>query len=105
MEASLSVEDGVQVVRALATMKPRPTALLCLSDVMAMGALFEAPRQGLKIPDDLSVMGFDDLDWTPHFEPSLTTVHLPTHETLFLYEPNHRRTQNRQMVRAVAVSG
>ena len=61
-------------------MKPRPTALLCLSDVLAMGALFEAPRQGLSVPDDLSVMGFDDLDWTPHIEPALSVVHLPTRE-------------------------
>ena len=80
VEASLSVEGGVHAVRELATMKPRPTALLCLSDVLAMGALFEAPRQGLSVPDDLSVMGFDDLDWAPHIEPALTAVHLPTRE-------------------------
>ena len=80
VETGLSVEGGVHAVRELATMKPRPTALLCLSDVLAMGALFEAPRQGLSVPDDLSVMGFDDLDWAPHIEPALTTVHLPTRE-------------------------
>ncbi len=51
--------------------------MLCLSDVLAMGALFEAPRQGLDVPRDLSVMGFDDLDWAAQIEPSLTTVHLP----------------------------
>ena len=78
VETGVSVEGGVHAVRELATMKPRPTALLCLSDVLAMGALFEAPRQGLSVPDDLSVMGFDDLDWTPHIEPALTAVHLPT---------------------------
>ena len=80
VETGLSVEGGVHAVRELATMKPRPTALLCLSDVLAMGALFEAPRQGLSVPDDLSVMGFDDLDWAPHIEPALTAVHLPTRE-------------------------
>ena len=80
METGVSVEGGVHAARELATMKPRPTALLCLSDVLAMGALFEAPRQGLSVPDDLSVMGFDDLDWTPHIEPALSVVHLPTRE-------------------------
>ena len=80
METGVSVEGGVHAARELATMKPRPTALLCLSDVLAMGALFEAPRQGLRVPVDLSVMGFDDLDWAPHIEPALTTVHLPTRE-------------------------
>ena len=77
VETSLSVEGGVDAVRALTTMQPRPSALLCLSDVLAMGALFEAPRRGLRVPDDLSVVGFDDLDWAPHIEPSLTTVYLP----------------------------
>ena len=80
VETGVSVEGGVHAARELATMKPRPTALLCLSDVLAMGALFEAPRQGLSVPDDLSVMGFDDLDWAPHIEPALTAVHLPTRE-------------------------
>ena len=61
LEASLSIEGGVRAVRELATMNPRPTAVLCLSDVPAMGALFEAPRQGLRVPDDLSVVGLDSL--------------------------------------------
>ena len=80
VETGLSVEGGVHAVRELATMKPRPTALLCLSDVLAMGALFEAPRQGLRVPDDLSVMGLDDLDWAPHIEPALSVMHLPSRE-------------------------
>ena len=80
LETSLSVEGGVRAVREFATMKPRPTAVLCLSDVPAMGALFEAPRQGLRVPDDLSVVGLDDFDWAPHIEPALTAVHVPADE-------------------------
>lgn len=40
-----------------------------------MGALFEAPGQRLRVPDDLSVVGLDDFDWAPHIEPALTAVH------------------------------
>ena len=80
LEASLSVEGGVRAVRELATMNPRPTAVLCLSDVPAMGALFEAPRLGLRVPDDLSVVGLDSFDWAPHIEPALTAVHVPADE-------------------------
>jgi LacI family transcriptional regulator len=80
LETSLSVEGGVRAVRELATMKPRPTAMLCVSDVPAMGALFEAPRQGLRVPDDLSVVGLDYFDWAPHIEPTLTAVHVPSDE-------------------------
>ena len=75
LETSLSVEGGVRAIRELATMMPRPTAMLCVSDIPAMGALFELPRQGLKVPDDLSVVGLDDFDWAPHIEPALTAVH------------------------------
>ena len=45
-----------------------------------MGALFEAPRQGLRVPDDLSVVGLDYFDWAPHIEPTLTAVHVPADE-------------------------
>ena len=75
LETSLSVEGGVRAARELATMMPRPTAMLCVSDIPAMGALFELPKQGLRVPDDLSVAGLDDFDWAPHIEPALTAVH------------------------------
>ena len=61
-------------------MMPRPTAMLCVSDIPAMGALFELPKQGLRVPDDLSVAGLDDFDWAPHIEPALTAVHTPNDE-------------------------
>ena len=80
LETSLSVEGGVRAVRELATMMPRPTAMLCVSDIPAMGALFELPRQGLRVPDDLSVVGLDDFDRAPHIEPALTAVHTPQDE-------------------------
>jgi LacI family transcriptional regulator len=77
-ETSLDAVGGAAAARAALAHSPRPTALLCLSDVLALGALFEARRAGLDVPAQLSVMGFDDLDWASICEPPLTTLHLPT---------------------------
>ena len=55
----------------------RPTAVLAMSDVMAIGALTAAARLGLNVPRDLSVVGFDDIELARHVEPPLTTVHQP----------------------------
>jgi DNA-binding LacI/PurR family transcriptional regulator len=55
----------------------RPTALLVMSDVMAVGAIGAAARVGIRVPRDLSVVGFDDVELARHVEPPLTTVHQP----------------------------
>ena len=55
----------------------RPTAILAMSDVMAIGVIWAAREVGLRVPEDLSVVGFDDLDAAPHSNPPLTTVHQP----------------------------
>jgi DNA-binding LacI/PurR family transcriptional regulator len=54
-----------------------PTAVLAMSDVMAIGVLRAARDLGLSVPEDLSVVGFDDLDLAPHANPPLTTIHQP----------------------------
>ena len=55
--------------------------MVCGNDVIAYGVLLEAERSGFSVPRDLSVVGFDDLDWSRHLRPSLTTIHVPTGET------------------------
>ena len=55
----------------------RPTAILAMSDAMAIGVMWAAREAGLSVPEDLSVVGFDDLDVAPHSNPPLTTVHQP----------------------------
>jgi DNA-binding LacI/PurR family transcriptional regulator len=72
------IPDGS--ARALPTQDARPKALACGNDVIAYGVLLEAERRGLSVPKSLSVMGFDDLEWSRHLRPSLTTIHLPTDE-------------------------
>lgn len=55
----------------------RPTAVLSMSDAMAIGAMRAARDQRLIVPDDLSVVGFDDIDLAQYTDPPLTTVHQP----------------------------
>ncbi|GAA0973171.1 LacI family DNA-binding transcriptional regulator [Streptomyces asiaticus] len=76
--AELSVEEGRRAAeRVLARPGPRPTALVCDDDILAAGACKAARRLGLRVPDDISVTGFDDLALATAVEPELTTVRLP----------------------------
>ncbi|WP_367130274.1 LacI family DNA-binding transcriptional regulator [Saccharothrix sp. HUAS TT1] len=58
----------------------RPTAIVCFNDKLAVGALQAARERGLRVPDDLSVAGFDDIDLSRATEPRLTTVRQPLQE-------------------------
>ncbi len=76
-ETELGAEGGSTVFGNWIADKQLPHACLCLADVLALGLLFEANRHNLKIPEQMSLMGFENLDWTPHCSPSLTTIDLP----------------------------
>ncbi|WP_436535746.1 LacI family DNA-binding transcriptional regulator [Actinoplanes sp. HUAS TT8] len=70
-------EDGLSYGRELLRLPERPTAVFCGNDLQAFG-LYEALRQaGLRVPDDLSVVGFDDLTYSRWSGPPLTTVRQP----------------------------
>ncbi|MFZ1996267.1 MAG: substrate-binding domain-containing protein, partial [Solirubrobacteraceae bacterium] len=70
-----SVAEGAEAAAALLDLRPAPTALLCLSDRLAEGALAEARRRGLNVPADVSVVGFDDASTAAGL--GLTTVRQP----------------------------
>ncbi|MFD7667918.1 LacI family DNA-binding transcriptional regulator [Streptomyces sp. NPDC059788] len=79
--AALSVEAGLHAAQAALTRPgPRPTALLCDDDLLAAGACKAARRLGLRVPEDVSVTGVDDLALARALEPELTTVRLPAEE-------------------------
>ncbi len=80
IEVPYRLDDARQAARTFLTLAERPTALVCGNDVIAYGVMLEAERRGLLVPHDLSVIGFDDLEWSRHLRPSLTTMHLPTDE-------------------------
>ncbi|MFI0818507.1 LacI family DNA-binding transcriptional regulator [Streptomyces sp. NPDC021098] len=76
--AALSVEEGRRAaLRALGAPGPRPTALMCDDDILAAGACKAARRLGLRVPEDVSITGVDDLALATAVEPELTTVTLP----------------------------
>lgn len=60
------------------TRKPhRPTAVFCGGDIMAMGALCAADEMGLRVPQDVSLIGYDNVRNARYFTPALTTIHQP----------------------------
>ncbi len=72
-----TLAGGARVGRRFLALHPRPTAIFCFNDVMAMGVLHTLIEAGLRIPQDCSVVGFDDLEWAAYYCPPLTTVHQP----------------------------
>jgi LacI family transcriptional regulator len=77
-EAPYELQAARTAAQALLAGRGRPTALLCGNDVLAWGALIEAQALGIAVPAQLSVVGFDDLDLSRHWQPALTTIHVPT---------------------------
>jgi len=72
-----SIESGVRETLALLDEEVRPTAIFCFSDEMAMGALEAIRRRGLRCPQDVSLVGFDDIRFAQYLDPQLTTVSQP----------------------------
>jgi len=74
------MEGGMQALLELNGLSDRPTAVLCSNDMTAIGVMREAYEQNIEIPDDLSVVGFDDIHLTEFTIPPLTTVEMSQHE-------------------------
>lgn len=75
--------DGYILTKALLRRAPRPTALFCYNDVMALGALSALHEENIRIPEEMSVLGFDDTAGS-YCYPQLTSVALPKTEMGFL---------------------
>ncbi|HKF21102.1 MAG TPA: LacI family DNA-binding transcriptional regulator [Candidatus Angelobacter sp.] len=71
------LEGGRQAVRELLASGLDPTAIVCVNDFMAVGVLRELREQGLRVPEDVSVTGFDNIRLAEFSSPPLTTVHIP----------------------------
>ena len=77
MHGDFSIESGAAAAERLLRRRERPTAIFCFNDEMAMGVIEVARRLGVHVPDDLSVVGFDDIRFARHTVPPLTTVAQP----------------------------
>ena len=68
------MDSGYKAMKDLLKIKQAPSAVFCSNDEMAVGAMKAIIQAGLNIPGDISVMGFDDSQFTSFINPSLTTV-------------------------------
>lgn len=71
---------GRKVAQALLSIDPLPTAVFCFNDMTAIGLLNALQRRGIRVPEQISVVGFDDIEFSAHCFPPLTTVRQPTDE-------------------------
>lgn len=79
-EGDFKATGGQQAVAAMLQQHPRPTAIIAANDLMAMGAMRELRMNGLRVPEDVSVVGFDDILFAELTDPPLTTIALPRNE-------------------------
>jgi DNA-binding LacI/PurR family transcriptional regulator len=79
-ECDVSEEGGRAGFRRLRKRGTQPTAIVAMSDVIALGALEEALEAGIRVPDDLSFVGFDDIPEATWVRPALTTIRQPATE-------------------------
>jgi LacI family transcriptional regulator len=79
-ETDITLVGAGRAINTLFATAPHVTAILCLSDVLALGALFGLQRRKVRIPQQMSLMGVDDLPSSASAFPSISTIHLPAAE-------------------------
>ena len=79
-DGDFSLESGTRAAEQWRLLEDRPTGIFCFSDLMAIGVMAELIAHGIQVPDDVSVIGFDDIDIARHYVPALTTVRQQTRE-------------------------
>jgi DNA-binding LacI/PurR family transcriptional regulator len=77
IEKEPTLIDGKEAMSRLLSLSVRPTAVLAASDTLAVGALAAARDMGVRIPKDISIAGFDDIDVAGYCNPPLTTIRVP----------------------------
>ncbi len=80
IEAPYSIAAGREAMRHMLALAPRPTAVICGNDVLAMGAVLECHARGVAVPAAVSITGFDDMEAASILVPALTTVRIPMRE-------------------------
>lgn len=76
-ESNLKMEDGYRLIKEFLELENRPTAVFTYSDILAIGALKALKEARLKVPKDMALVGYDDIEFSAFLEVPLTTVHQP----------------------------
>jgi DNA-binding LacI/PurR family transcriptional regulator len=74
------VDSGYKAARELLALEGRPTSIFAANDIMALGAIYAIQEAGLKVPEDVAIVGYDDRDFAAWIRPALTTVRMPSYE-------------------------
>lgn len=80
LEIGHTYEDAYEAMKKIGLMKNKPTCLICYNDEIAIGAMSCAVDLGILIPDEMSIVGFDNISTSKIVKPRLTTVHQPKYE-------------------------
>lgn len=78
---SIELAQGQYYAQKICGMQNKPTAVFCINDMMAMGMISEFKIHGVLVPEEISILGFDDLETSVCFTPKLTTIKQPAFET------------------------
>lgn len=74
IEGEFSESGGFKSMKQILELEEKPTAIFCQGDEIALGAINAIKNKGLNVPDDFSIIGFDDIDLSRYIEPKLTTI-------------------------------
>ncbi|MBM7704536.1 LacI family DNA-binding transcriptional regulator [Metabacillus iocasae] len=74
-----SIKEGKHAMEQLLSLRDRPTAVFAAGDHMAIGAIEAVKEKGLSVPEDISIIGFDDIEMSSYITPKLTTIKQDTH--------------------------
>ncbi|WP_127956712.1 HTH-type transcriptional repressor PurR [Serratia microhaemolytica] len=77
VQGDFEPESGYRAMQQILSQRQHPTAVFCGGDIMAMGAICAADELGLRVPQDISVIGYDNVRNARYFTPALTTIHQP----------------------------
>ena len=80
LEGSFTIESGYQMMNRLLDQGNLPGAVIASSDPIAIGALRALTARNIHVPDDISLMGFDDTSLSAFTAPPLTTIHAPAYD-------------------------
>ncbi|MEK6650832.1 MAG: substrate-binding domain-containing protein, partial [Bacteroidota bacterium] len=104
--------SGFDAARRIIAMQSHPTAVFASNDSMAIGAIGAFHEHGIRIPQQISVCGFDDIPVARYLQPALTSVHVPIHDLGFMsiemilkrLQPGKRKEKASQILVATTLS-
>ena len=98
LEERFSMESGYDMASALIKEHPNITAIICASDPIALGAMRALQEKGIKVPQEISITGFNDINASSYCNPPLTTIHAPS-ETMGTYAAEYLHHQSGKIKR------